>query len=354
MMDRSLVIGVLLLLVVMAVAPLGASGQPALSGVAAQPEADNTITRIQLAENGSARWTIQVRTRLESDEAVSEFEQFQDRIRANESIVLDSFRDRMTNVVKTAANTTGRPMSARNFAVSTRIQEVPQRWGIVEYAFVWTAFGAERDGTLRVGDVFEGGFFLSEEDRLVIAPPPGYRIANSTPQPDSVPDGAVAWTGRQDFADTRPAVVIEPVPATPAGEASSPTTEQIDDGTTAGDQLMPAPVWLWPVLLVVLAAVLLVLLRRRRGDGMVGGDPAAESRTDAGSAGGGVATNEERVRSLLESRGGELRQAAIAEELDWSESKTSRVLSAMAEAGEIEQLRIGRENVIRLPDAADR
>ncbi|MBP1922838.1 putative membrane protein [Halorubrum alkaliphilum] len=45
-----------------------------------------------------------------------------------------------------------------------------------------------------------------------------------------------------------------------------------------------------------------------------------------------------------------MRQSAIVEELDWSKSKTSRVLSRMADEGDVEKLRIGRENVIDLAE----
>jgi len=48
-----------------------------------------------------------------------------------------------------------------------------------------------------------------------------------------------------------------------------------------------------------------------------------------------------------------MHQAEIADRLDWSSSKTSRVTSEMADAGDIEKLRIGRENVIDLAEDED-
>jgi len=48
-----------------------------------------------------------------------------------------------------------------------------------------------------------------------------------------------------------------------------------------------------------------------------------------------------------------MRQTAIADWLDWSDSKASRVLSDMAEQGTVEKLRIGRGNVIDLRDSDD-
>jgi hypothetical protein len=59
-------------------------------------------------------------------------------------------------------------------------------------------------------------------------------------------------------------------------------------------------------------------------------------------------TDEERVERALARERGRMRQSALATELEWSASKTSRVLSAMADDGRVEKLRVGRENVVDL------
>ena len=46
-----------------------------------------------------------------------------------------------------------------------------------------------------------------------------------------------------------------------------------------------------------------------------------------------------------------MKQAAIADEFDWSPSKTSRVVGDMVDDSTVEKLQIGRENVIDLADA---
>jgi uncharacterized membrane protein len=48
-----------------------------------------------------------------------------------------------------------------------------------------------------------------------------------------------------------------------------------------------------------------------------------------------------------------MKQAEVAEVLDWSASKTSRVLSDLEDDGIVERVRLGRENVVDLSDAAD-
>jgi uncharacterized membrane protein len=67
-------------------------------------------------------------------------------------------------------------------------------------------------------------------------------------------------------------------------------------------------------------------------------------------------SNEQRVRELLEANDGQMKQARVVENTDWSKSKVSMVLSEMESEGEISKLRVGRENLISLageePEAA--
>lgn len=63
-------------------------------------------------------------------------------------------------------------------------------------------------------------------------------------------------------------------------------------------------------------------------------------------------TDEERIARLLVSSGGRMKQSQIVDRTDWSKAKVSRLLSGMADKGEITKLTIGRENIIFL-GAAD-
>jgi hypothetical protein len=61
-------------------------------------------------------------------------------------------------------------------------------------------------------------------------------------------------------------------------------------------------------------------------------------------------SDEERVEYLLESNGGRMKQANIVSETGWSDAKVSQLLSSMADEGRVNKLRLGRENLISLPD----
>ncbi|KAB1190684.1 MULTISPECIES: binary toxin-like calcium binding domain-containing protein [Haloferax] len=62
-------------------------------------------------------------------------------------------------------------------------------------------------------------------------------------------------------------------------------------------------------------------------------------------------SDEARVFKLLDQHDGQLRQSAIVEGTGWSKSKVSRVLSRMADEGEVQKINIGRENIVTRPDA---
>lgn len=314
-----------------------------LAGVQAAPETDNTVTRIVLQRNGTAVWTLQIRTRLESDAGVEEYRAFQERFRENASTNRGSFAESIAGIVGNARDVTGREMEASGFRAETSIQTVPRRWGIVTYEFRWSGFAATDGGRLAVGDVFEGGLFIAEGDSLEIVAPAGYRIDSADPTPDEVGDGVATWRGREDFADRRPRVVV--APRTSAGDSGA------------------APTFLGSAAVVALVVLSVVgLWRWRRGnDGSVldstpgddGGDAATRSPEVGGEsppADGELLADEDYVRRLLSDHGGRMRQKTVAEELDWSTSKTSRVLGRMEEAGSIRKLQLGRENVIALPN----
>lgn len=354
--------------VVIAVIGLLISGMPApvaTDNVAAQqtqPETDNTVTRIEAFENGSARWTVRIRTRLDSDQRVEEYTAFQQRFRDDVSEYLGPFRTRMEGVVANAENATSRRMRATNFTASTRIQEVPRRWGVVTYEFTWVNFGVRENEQVIVGDTFQGGFLIAANDTLQIAAPDGYSVARVDPGPDDREAGLVTWNGREDFTDTRPRVVFAPASDTTGGSVLGTDTPPTGNESLLENIGGLDIVGIVVVFLLGLGGV--VVYSRYNGNSGGSAEPVEEGDGQAGTpsttgdATGSddqgtqseVLTDEERVLELLEANGGRIRQAAVAEECDWSASKTSRVIGRMADEGAIEKLRLGRENLVTLPD----
>ena len=335
-----------------------------------QPDPDNTITRIELAADGSATWEITFRTRLGNDTETAEYERFQEEFRSNTSRYLGPFSDRMSGVVAAANDSSAREMRAADFAAETAIQEVPRRWGVVRFRFTWTGFAAVEDDAVVAGDVFAGGFFIDEDDALAITAPDGYVVKSASPAPAETADGVVEWRGREDFADGRPRVRAVPTTGDGGGGA--------DGGPWTGVDGRVIPVGAFVLVGGLLVALAGAAYGIRTGCVSIDREAAAEGEPgessaegpagtaaddeksdrvdDIGDAVGGAAgdpdllTDEDRVRRLLCEREGRMKQSAIVDELGWSKSKASRVLSRMADEGEVEKLRIGRENVIDLVD----
>ena len=59
--------------------------------------------------------------------------------------------------------------------------------------------------------------------------------------------------------------------------------------------------------------------------------------------------DESRVLRLLHSNDGHMWQGDIANELEWSPSKTSRLLSSLEDDGSIARRQVGREKIVYLP-----
>ncbi|MDY6768553.1 MAG: hypothetical protein SVW02_00385, partial [Candidatus Nanohaloarchaea archaeon] len=62
-----------------------------------------------------------------------------------------------------------------------------------------------------------------------------------------------------------------------------------------------------------------------------------------------VQSDEEKLLEVLDSKGGKTTQPTLREETDWSASKVSRVTDRLEDEGELEKLRMGRENIVRRP-----
>jgi uncharacterized membrane protein len=291
-------------------------------------------------------------------------------------------------------------------ATGTATDENATATGVLRLSFTWTNF-LERvdDGTLRLGDVFvteDGGTWLSslgEDQQLVVVTPPEYVISR-TSFPVQTQNGSLVIDGPREFASEERLVVTyrasggAELPWTliggggaaavvvlalvayvafvrgrgrPTGGPESPDATVMTNGgeTTAGGSEPPPderPSSPGPAS------------GPGTGEGATAGDAASDSGAgDVGAgAGAGAAaagdgaddgddeepdfdllSDEERVEYLLEQRGGRMKQANIVKETGWSDAKVSQLLSSMADEGRVEKLRLGRENLISIPDDAD-
>ena len=355
-MDRGKLVGILVAVAVIAatVGPVAAASQTAAAPEDVDPDAVHI--GIDVDENGDAAWTIEYRVRLTDENETAAYEDIVADVENNRSAYIDRFATRMNDTVAAASEQTGRTMQASNFTVSAEIRELPQTYGVMTYTFEWENFAVTAGETIRIGDALEG-FFLDEETTLLLSWPDSHTATTIEPEPTDRRTQAATWDGPLEFATGEPLVVAEP--------AESVTTTGTNDGPPSGmDDALLIVAGVFGVLIVLALVAVWYYQTQSREDGA--GAPPVQPEEGADSGGSVPATkstedepeeallsNEERVTRFLDDHGGRAKQQEIVDGLDWTEAKTSQVLSSMESEGSIEKFRIGRENVVKLPDGED-
>jgi uncharacterized membrane protein len=289
-----------------------------------QVTSDTVVLDVRVFENGTARWEVVYRTRLDDAETTGAFRDYKADIENNSEQYSQQFINRMNSTVQSAEQSTGREMSGVNYSVRAEIREFPQRYGLVVYSFEWQGFAAVSDDRIRIGDALSG-LILNEKTRLLLKWPEGYEATRIQPEPETgyeKRDQAVVWNGPIEFADNEPRIVL-----------STPSTR-------------------WPDLPLetIAAAVggIVALLAALSGGWWFYRNRDQEVDESPEEPPANLLSNEERVLRLLERRGGRVKQKAVVDELGWTEAKTSQVVGSLREQGKIESFRLGRENVLAL------
>lgn len=345
-----------------------AAGQS--NGVESDVDEGSQTIEIWLDENGDADVSVYKQFELETAEDEEAFdrlaEDFEDG-EAGEELSADAYE----RIAAGAGAETDREMTIEGVE---REAESTSSTGTLRLDFAWNGFANATDERVEVGDAFviDGETWLpalSDDQRLLVHTPEGYAIDSADEA--SIHDGTLVWEGPQSF---------EPGEF----EATLVQSERSDDGVS----LLTLGLGLGLVVTIVL---LVYVLSRRTDDAPLvprptGGnrgwmalltparrtdepsatnDPGPEPKSDPelereptvepepdplAGVDEDLLSDEERVLRLLAANDGRMKQASIVVETDWSNAKVSQLLSAMEEEGEIEKLRIGRENLITLAD----
>ena len=294
---------------------------------------------------GSAWYIIEYRTLLDSQDRINEFDEFKLVVEGNSTHKAE-FEARMRDIVTQAGIATSRPMAASDFDVSATTQNTATgNYGIVRYSFMWGNFAEVSGSSVVIGDVFFGGQYISTGDTFIIKVPDGYKVSEVTPTPDSERKSELIWSGPRNFNSGEPAVVIK--------KSSS--------------------LFIFVVLvLLVLGAGVILNYRKKAG----GQEPAPRVRShmvedmeleskselkpepdDSGlpepvkppvSTVTRFESDDEIIISMLRQHGDAMMQTEIVKQSGFSKSKTSALLTNMAENRQIERVKKGRENLIRL------
>ncbi|MDJ0269507.1 MAG: hypothetical protein NXY59_02970 [Aigarchaeota archaeon] len=242
--SQMLVLAGLLFMVIIAYASQPAQAQ--------EPE-ELTTYIVQLADDGSARWIVEYRFLIASEEDEQGFMEYVKTLGQDDEEIRSRFLEWATEIVSEAAKLTGREMSVENLSVKVELAEtITGKFGVIRITFLWKGFAEWVDRELRVGDVFEGGLYLFEGDVFTVRAPSGFTLAEAYPEPDKLSGSEASWSGKRVFSPNEPRVIATPIIGEPT------TTTQT---TTAGEtQPQAAPMITDTSLLTILAVLAIVVL----------------------------------------------------------------------------------------------
>ncbi|RQG89283.1 hypothetical protein EA462_11770 [Natrarchaeobius halalkaliphilus] len=337
------------------------------------------VIRINVSDDGDARWTIESRF-VVSEEADEELlVEHADSVSSGDREVGYDVAQ-FEPFVDSAAGATDREMTLENAGWNApHFEDPPEdadldddaRIGVISYSFTWTNLATIDDGRIYFGDAFQSSagtnIDLVDGQRLVIESPPNYGLETPT---------QLTWDGPHQFEDGDLEIVFlrGHVPDTggssPVVPAAGAVVALLVVGylfyrfgrMSSGDGILPQSSRSEP------SAAESELEETVTPAGENGGNEVASERPTAGGddtpAGTSIEyqeeleedvdlellSDEERVHRLLKQNGGRLKQATIVKETGWSNAKVSQLLSQMDDDEEIDKLRIGRENLITLPE----
>ncbi|MCU4752080.1 hypothetical protein OB919_08800 [Halobacteria archaeon AArc-curdl1] len=327
-------------------------------------EFDTTTYTITVHSNGDATWTFRHERILSSSDEESQFEAFAEEFEDEETELYTDFVNQAEALTELGSDVTDREMAATDFNRSATIEQRFNTRGVVEMSFTWEGFAVVSDDEIIVGDVFDGGYYITSEQTLVVEADDD--LTFTSVQPEGQVTGAsledsnsITWSGSKQFLDGQPRVVLERDTPSESGGTLSTLGETVGNGASS---------WLLGAILVVLIAAVSVGIYRYRQGSSTATETESEEEAVAESSDGAqtgaadpitdaeLLSDEDRVVSLIRENGGRMKQVNIVDETGWSKSKVSMLLSEMESEGTISKLRVGRENIISLdgfePEAA--
>jgi hypothetical protein len=346
------------------------SATAATPGNGTEPNAtvrDGTDMYVSIGERGDARWNVTARFVLRDANETEAFRQLAKRYRNGNADVGFS-RTTFEHVVERADADSDRPMTLRNVNRSARLRDNGSV-GLLSLSFTWHNFTHVEDSKILLGDAFWIGSetwlpALTDDQTLTIEGPPSHYILRS-----NVPHNQtrISYDGPRKFDRGDFSVTYSPKNTGPSDTSDFPDMSNL-------------PGLLLVLVVFGLGASGVYAWSQRRDEGAAAATPGAaegseEPRgpaatasatagqaSDAGTDGeDGVdedddgkdvelLSDEERVLRLLRNNDGRMKQGQIVKETNWSNAKVSQLLSKMDENDDVDKLRIGRENLITLPD----
>lgn len=273
--------------------------------VATADSFDSVEFHITVYENGTAEWTFTYQRTLSNDTERQQFEAFAAEFNNNSTDMWRDFQSQARQLASAGQNYTGRAMKAQNFHREAYVGGlVNDNRGIVKMSFQWTGFAYAEAESVVIGDVFDGGLYVADNQSLVVHTGPGLDFESADPMSSAEPSGeglesseSLTWEGEQNFNDQRPRVKFSPVETTTTRqtETTQTTTPANVSGPPGGGGDGDGDGWS-PLMMFIGAVVVLLGLAAafawRQGD--FGSHAGDAGNTDSGDGGGGAAATTQR------------------------------------------------------------
>lgn len=314
-------VGVILLMVVLSVSLVCSQEKDE------EPEGEST-TRITVYDEGSAFWELETRFKLKNEEDRLFFEEYVGALEEEKAVLVEEKKAQIGDIIEKVALTASRSMAIKNLDLNYGVVEtINGDYGVVTFQFLWEGFAKKEGDTLRIGDVFAGGYYLEKDATMILEIPPDFIYTLAYPPPDETRSSALIWYGPKRFGENEPSLRVERY------EGNEPETAE---KTTGGEERGEDRTFLLiPILLVVGAGAVFFILKRRK----------KEYKKD-------FVSDEDLIIEILEKNNGRYPQHEIVKETGFSKSKISQLLSKMEEEGFIRKEKRGRENLILLRGSA--
>lgn len=367
--------------------------------------AASTTYRIETYPNCSALWSVTFSVPLSGEGDVERFTAYIQNFTASRLEFLDPFREQILQLVEQASNMAGRNMSATDFDVTAAIISTATiSRGTITYRFLWTGFLEGWAPTLYMGDVFEGGLYLYENDSIVVFPPAGYRADFASPKPDAS-NGEIVWHGPMNFPSGEPSIefvsmethlyiefegkeLTEGDRITIQGRVEPPMAIPVQitytrpDGRTTSQTVASSDLGLFALEIVVDEPGAWKVQASWGGNDEYLGSESESIALNVGSALNSYALaaivfvlaalvtalivwfkrrrptvkeippppedDEEKVLALLRSSGGQIYQRDICRTLGFSKSKTTAILNSLEAKAMIVKVKRGRRYLVKL------
>ena len=276
-----------------------------------------TTYEININANGSAVWVIERRALLITDDDINEFFNYSSLESFSE------FTQTIQMMVGEAWQKTDRDMSVDDFEVTFNLfNATVGYYGAIRYKFDWIGFARNENGTIKIGDVFNGQYIdLLQEDILVIKFPDGY-TAVSSPQGEQS-GRTLKWYGPRNFSAQEPTVILQ--------QASFSFWETLQNYSLV----------IIGMIILGTGSIGVWIFKLRKKDKVLVG--AYSSGAILGNENG-----EDKIIAMLRDAGGSLLQSTITKKCRFSKAKTSLLLKKLEEQRKVTRQKKGREKIVTL------